>query len=116
MESPADVSEIADTDAEGETTGTERAILGTGSVAEVRSFFSTYVQDRLGSPIAAVRFRAGRIDAVWGVELGDGREAVIKCHRLPAHRGPARTLRSPPPDWSGAVVVSLPGGSLARAS
>jgi Metallo-beta-lactamase superfamily len=31
-----------------------------------------------------VRFRAGRIDAVWGVGLQDGRAVVIKAHRTPA--------------------------------
>lgn len=45
-------------------TGTERAVLGSGSVAELRSFLNAYTVDRLGKPIADVRFRAGRIDAV----------------------------------------------------
>ena len=67
----------------GGVTGTERAVIGLATAAEVRSFFSAYAGDRLGSPIAQVRFRAGRIDAVWGVELDDGREVVIKCHRPP---------------------------------
>ena len=48
----------------GELTDTERAILGDVSVAEALSFFSAYAQDKLGSPIAQVRFRAGRIDVV----------------------------------------------------
>ena len=30
-----------------------------------------------------MRFRAGRIDAVWGVDLTDGRAVVIKTHRAP---------------------------------
>ena len=66
-----------------ELTGTERAVLGAVPVAEVRSFFSDYAQDRLGSPMAGIRFRSGRIDAVWGVVLADGREVVIKSHRRP---------------------------------
>ena len=41
-------------------TGTERAVLGPGSVVELRSFLNAYAIDRLGSPIADVRFRAGR--------------------------------------------------------
>lgn len=69
--------------ADGGLNDTERAVLGNVSVAEVQLFFSAYTLDRLGSPIAEVRFRAGRIDAVWGVELVDGREVVIKSHRLP---------------------------------
>nr|WP_240894885.1 phosphotransferase [Kineococcus siccus] len=44
---------------------------------------SRYTHDRLGSAIASVRFRAGRIDAVWGVELDDGRAVVVKAHRRP---------------------------------
>jgi hypothetical protein len=64
-------------------TGTERAVLGPGSVAELRSFLNAYTVDLLGSPIADVRFRAGRIDAVWGVVLGDGRAVVIKANRQP---------------------------------
>lgn len=76
-----------------EITDTERAVLGPGSVAEVRAFFSAYAEDRLGSPIAEVRFRAGRIDVVWGVALDDGREVVIKCHRLPVDLDAIATTR-----------------------
>ena len=64
-------------------TGTERAVLGLGSVAELHSFLDAYAVDRLGSPIAEVLFRSGRIDAVWGVVLGDDRAVVIKAHRQP---------------------------------
>jgi len=64
-------------------TGTERAVLGPGSVTELRSFLDAYTVQVLGSPIADVRFRAGRIDAVWGVVLGDGRAVVIKANRQP---------------------------------
>jgi hypothetical protein len=66
-----------------EPTGTERAVLGPAPGAELRAFLDSYTLDRLGSPIAEVRFRAGRIDAVWGVVLGDGRPVVVKAHRQP---------------------------------
>ncbi len=66
-------------------TDTERAVLGDVSAAQALSSFSTYTQDRLGEAIRTVRFRAGRIDAVWAVELVDGREVVIKAHRLPVN-------------------------------
>ena len=121
-------------------TATERAVLGNISVAEARSRLSAYTRDRLGSPIAEVRFRAGRIDAVWGVGLTDGREVVVKSHRLPvdrsaviAARDAQRLLRGvgfPCPDplsgpdevdgqvltasRSGTVVVPVPGRALAR--
>lgn len=68
---------------EGETTGTERAVLGLDSAGQVLALFSAHTERRLGQPISAVRFRAGRIDAVWGVELADGRAVVVKAHRPP---------------------------------
>ena len=84
MGTPSGTSSSEGSDSADKTTGTERAVYGTGSVSELRSFLSAYAWDRLGSPIAKVRFRAGRIDAVWGVELDDGRAVVIKVHRPPA--------------------------------
>lgn len=63
--------------------GTERAVLGDVSPAQVLALLSRYTLSRLGRPIRSVRFRAGRIDAVWGVELTDGREVVVKAHRQP---------------------------------
>ena len=62
---------------------TERAVHGAVTVLELRKFLDSWARDRLGSAIAGVRFRAGRIDAVWGVELQDGRAVVIKAHRTP---------------------------------
>ena len=84
MGSPPATSAAEQIDPEGGPTDTERAVLGFGSVTEIRSFFSSYTSERLGSPIARSRFRAGRIDVVWGVELDDGREVVVKSHRQPA--------------------------------
>jgi hypothetical protein len=65
-------------------TATESALYGAVSPQELYSFLDAWSADRLGCAIAAVRFRAGRIDVVWGVELADGRTAVIKTHRPPA--------------------------------
>jgi Ser/Thr protein kinase RdoA (MazF antagonist) len=62
---------------------TERAVHGAVTARELRRFLDSWARDRLGSAIADVRFRAGRIDAVWGVELRDGRAVVIKGHRSP---------------------------------
>jgi hypothetical protein len=56
-------------DPPGEISGTERAIYGAVTLPEVSAFLDAWAQDRLGSTIVDVRFRAGRIDAVWGVEL-----------------------------------------------
>lgn len=83
MTSPTPAAGPDQTAAEGGLTDTERAVLGDLSAAEALTLFSTYTEDRLGHPIAEVRFRAGRIDAVWGLELTDGREVVVKGHRLP---------------------------------
>lgn len=64
-------------------TGTERAIHGDVTVSEVRTFLDAWVRERLGSGIASVVFRAGRIEAVWAVVLDDGRTVVVKAHRRP---------------------------------
>ncbi|SDS76604.1 hypothetical protein [Actinopolymorpha singaporensis] len=83
MTSPGCASDPGLDDVSDRTTETERAVHGTESVAELRAFLSAYASEQLGSPIRKVRFRAGRIDAVWGVELDDGRAVVIKGHRAP---------------------------------
>ena len=71
--------------------GTERAVHGEVTLAELRTFLDGWVRSRLGSSIADVRFRAGRIDAVWGgVKLQDGREVVIKVHRTQVDLGANR--------------------------
>ena len=58
--------------------GTESAIYGSVTPLELHAFLDAWTTNRLGSPIARVQFRAGRIDVVWGVELNDGRAVVIK--------------------------------------
>lgn len=73
-----------DTVAADALTGTERAVFGDVTVDEIRARLDAYARQRLGSAIAGVRFRAGRIDAVWGVDLADGRAVVFKTHRPPA--------------------------------
>lgn len=63
---------------------TERAVFGPGTTDDITSFIGRFARDQLGSDVARVRFRAGRIDAVWGVDLQDGRAVAIKVHRPPA--------------------------------
>ncbi len=87
------------------TTDTERAVHGTQSAAELRAFLSAYAQKHLGSPIREVRFRAGRIDAVWGVELDDGRAVVIKGHRAPVDAG-TNTDADADADANAAIVAA----------
>lgn len=66
-----------------EITTTERAVHGDVTLPELTAFLQTWARDRLGGAFVDVRFRAGRIDAVWGVDLEDGRAVVIKAHRTP---------------------------------
>ena len=66
-----------------ELSDTERAVYGAVTLLELRTFLDAWARDRRGSAIADVRFRAGRIDPVWGVGLQDGRAVVIKAHRTP---------------------------------
>ncbi|QGN32515.1 hypothetical protein [Microlunatus sp. Gsoil 973] len=74
-------------DVETEVTETERAVLQVSLPAEILRLFSGYTQETLGSSIARVRFRSGRIDVVWGVELTDGRKVAVKAHRRPVDLG-----------------------------
>ncbi|GAA1855709.1 phosphotransferase [Microlunatus capsulatus] len=64
-------------------TATERAVHGDVTPAALHATLDRWLRARLGSGIAAVRFRAGRIDAVRGLELADGRAVVVKAHRPP---------------------------------
>jgi hypothetical protein len=58
----------------------ERAVFGRARIPEV---LNGYLTRRLGTEIAEVLFRGGRVDAVWGVRTTDGRDIVIKAHRSP---------------------------------
>jgi hypothetical protein len=64
--------------------GIESFIYGSVEPMDLYAFHDAWTAARLGSSIARVVFRAGRIDVVWGVELQDGRDVVIKTHRPPA--------------------------------
>ncbi len=66
-----------------EISSTERALYGDVDLATLHSTVDGYTRSRLGSGLAEVVFRSGRIDAVWGVVLDDGRRVVIKAHRPP---------------------------------
>ena len=62
---------------------TEQAVFGLGSAEEIASLVSAYVRTRLGASVDHVVFRSGRIDAVQGVGLDDGRSVVVKAYRRP---------------------------------
>ena len=74
---------IGGTESSEQISDTERAVHGALTLPELHGFLDAWARVRLGSAIADIRFRAGRIDAVWGVELQDGRAVVIKAHRTP---------------------------------
>src|SRR4051794_27825891 len=64
-------------------TGLERAFFGSLGAAEVDEWVAAMVRERLAVDVAEVVFRSGRIDAVYGLLLADGREIVVKIHRPP---------------------------------
>ena len=74
---------------------TERAVFGSVTSEEIYAFLNDHARKQLGSGIARIRFRAGRIDAVWGVELANGRAVVIKTHRPPADLEALRASQTP---------------------
>ena len=61
-----------------EISDTGRAVHDAVTLPELRSFLDAWAGTGWGSAIADIRFRAGRIAAVWGVALQDGRAVVIK--------------------------------------
>ncbi|MDX6264566.1 MAG: hypothetical protein QOH84_6254 [Kribbellaceae bacterium] len=63
--------------------GCERAIFGDTSAEAIADLLDRYLTRALGSPLAEIKFRAGRIDSVWAVRTGDERELIVKAHRPP---------------------------------
>lgn len=63
--------------------GIEAAVFGTTSVEAVRAVLDRYTRQHLGSGLGTVLFRAGRVDAVWGVRLAAGSDVVITARRQP---------------------------------
>jgi hypothetical protein len=76
-----------------ELSGLERAFFGPVSTADVDAWLADAVQERLAVDVAEVLFRAGRIDAVYGLLLGDGRKVVLKVHRPPVDVSGLEALR-----------------------
>jgi len=64
-------------------TGVEAAILGAMRKQDVEPWLDEVLRRCVGTELAHVVFRSGRIDAVYGVATVDGRELVIKVHRPP---------------------------------
>ncbi|WP_432522261.1 hypothetical protein [Kineococcus sp. SYSU DK006] len=64
--------------------GVERAVFGLLARDEVDAWLDGHLETGLGSGTAEVLMRAGRISAVYGLRLHDGREVAVKVHRLGA--------------------------------
>jgi Ser/Thr protein kinase RdoA (MazF antagonist) len=66
-----------------ELSGLERAFFGSARAADVDAWLAEVVRERLAIDVAEIAFRSGRIDAVYGLVLADGRKIVLKVHRPP---------------------------------
>jgi hypothetical protein len=70
--------------------GIERAVFGPVGRNDIDTWVGKHVRARLGLTMASVVFRSGRLAAVYGAVLSDGREVAGKVHRRPvdeAYRG-----------------------------
>ncbi len=61
--------------------GIERATFGRVPRHQVDTWLDQYLRGHLDSGLAHVLFRAGRVSAVYGCRLDDGREVAVKVHR-----------------------------------
>jgi hypothetical protein len=61
--------------------GIERAIFGHIREAEVDDWLHRLVSSRLSTGLHRVLFRRGRVSAVYGLQLEDGTQVVVKVHR-----------------------------------
>lgn len=61
----------------------EAALLGPMTRRQIDGWVDRAVRELVGTPVASVRFRSGRIDAVYGVDAADGRAMLVKVHRPP---------------------------------
>ncbi len=63
--------------------GLERVFFPATARRDIDRWLDGVARDRLGAGVEQVVFRAGRIDAVYGLRLDDGRTVVLKLHRAP---------------------------------
>lgn len=63
--------------------GVEATLLGPLSRAEIDAWVARALRELTGTEPVRMLFRAGRIDAVYGVDAADGRRLVVKLHRPP---------------------------------
>jgi Ser/Thr protein kinase RdoA (MazF antagonist) len=61
--------------------GIERAVFGTLDREGVDAWLHKTLRQRVGAGVAETSFRSGRISAVYGCRLSDGRHVAVKVHR-----------------------------------
>lgn len=67
-----------------DASGIERAVFGTGDRHQIDGWIGRHLRARLGVGMSQILFRSGRIAAVYGAALSDGRQVAVKVHRDPA--------------------------------
>jgi hypothetical protein len=70
----------------------ERAVLGTSDPAEIERLVHAVCRNALGAAAAACLFYEGGVGCVFGVELADGRRAVVKAHGRGVSRARLRAV------------------------
>lgn len=61
--------------------GIERATFGPVPRRQVDAWLDEHLRTQLGLALERVLFRSGRVSAVFGCRLQDGREVAVKVHR-----------------------------------
>ncbi len=61
----------------------ERVFFGADTRNDIDDWVTGVLRGRLGSDVRDIVFRSGRLDAVYGVDLADGRAVLLKVHRPP---------------------------------
>jgi len=63
--------------------GLERAFFGDATREQIDGWVTATADELLDGSVAELWLRSGRIDAVYGLQLADGRRVVLKVHRPP---------------------------------
>ena len=63
------------------TSGIERAVFGAVARGDIDAWLRRHLRARLGGDLSHIMFRSGRVAAVYGAALGDGRQVAVKVRR-----------------------------------